>query len=260
MKRTTATAPIALALLAACASSPPPAADPDVPLRLLVYNIRHGAGIDGVVDLERVADIIRTSGANLVLLQEVDEGTQRSGGVDQPAALAELCGMDQRFAPHREFDEGRYGLAALTNLPIRSFEVVSLPPPELELSALELVVEVSGREVVVAGCHLVQTPEQRLAQARYLLDRYEDETRPVVMGGDLNSERTSDVLSTLYTRFDVPEARGPHLTYPANAPVKEIDFVLLSPRGRWRVGEHAVLDEPVASDHRPVLLEASYPR
>ena len=63
-----------------------PAAD----LRVMVYNIHAGKDAAGVDNLERVAQVVRDAAADLVLLQEVDRGTRRSGGVDQPEVLARL--------------------------------------------------------------------------------------------------------------------------------------------------------------------------
>lgn len=247
-------------LLAACSSAPKTKSSGPKPLRVMTYNIRHGVGTDMELDLRRVAEVIASAEADVVLLQEVDQGCDRSGSVDQAARLGELCGMEHRFATFREFENGHYGMAALTNLPIEEFAVVHLPPDRLRVAALEMVVQHSGREVVVTGLHLVKTEEERLMQARALLERYEEEKRPIVMAGDLNSERTSDVLRALYTRFDVPEKRGAANTFAANQPIKEIDFVLFSPRGRWKFGEHTVMNEPEASDHLPVLVEATLRR
>ena len=65
----------------------------DVALALLFYG-----GIAGGVDnLERVAQLIRETSADVVLLQEVDKGTRRSGGVDQPAVLSRLTGLHVAF-------------------------------------------------------------------------------------------------------------------------------------------------------------------
>ena len=59
-------------------------------LRVLTYNIHHAAGTDGKVDIERIARVIQSAKPDLVALQEVDQATKRSGGVDQLARLAEL--------------------------------------------------------------------------------------------------------------------------------------------------------------------------
>ena len=47
--------------------------------------------------------------------------------------------------------------------------------------------------------------------------------------------------------------RDNRLTFSSTAPVKEIDFIFLAPRESWTAGEVRVIDEKVASDHRPLL-------
>jgi len=43
-------------------------------------------------------------------------------------------------------------------------------------------------------------------------------------------------------------------TYPSDKPGVLIDYVLLRPQKQWRVVEVNVLEEKVASDHRPLLV------
>jgi endonuclease/exonuclease/phosphatase family metal-dependent hydrolase len=43
------------------------------------------------------------------------------------------------------------------------------------------------------------------------------------------------------------------LTFPSGEPVKWIDYVLVRPADRWEVVEVRVIEERVASDHRPLL-------
>ena len=62
-------------------------------VRVLTYNIHHGEGLDGRIDLPRQAAIMTSAAPDLVALQEVDRGTARAGGVDQLAELARLTGM-----------------------------------------------------------------------------------------------------------------------------------------------------------------------
>ncbi len=52
-----------------------------VSVRVMTYNIQHGEGLDGRIDLVRTAQVIRRSEANVVALEEVDRGVKRSGGV-----------------------------------------------------------------------------------------------------------------------------------------------------------------------------------
>src|SRR5438067_1970465 len=84
----------------------------------------HGAGGD---NLPRVAELVRSTGADIVLLQEVDRGTNRSGHVDQPAVLARLTGFTASFGKSLDYDGGLYGIAVLSRWPVARDTVVDLP-------------------------------------------------------------------------------------------------------------------------------------
>ena len=45
----------------------------------------------------------------------------------------------------------------------------------------------------------------------------------------------------------------PLLTFPAEKPDRWIDYVLVRPAEKWEVVEVRVIEEAVASDHRPLL-------
>ena len=96
-------------------------------IRFLSYNIHHGAGIDGKLDLKRIARVIRSASPDVVSLQEVDRKTGRTGGVDQAAELARLTNMNFSFGASMDFDGGKYGNAVLTRFDIIKTQVVSLP-------------------------------------------------------------------------------------------------------------------------------------
>ena len=54
-------------------------------LRILCYNIHWALGMDGKYDVERIADVINKAKPDLVALQEVDVGVERSGRDSSPA-------------------------------------------------------------------------------------------------------------------------------------------------------------------------------
>ena len=72
-----------LALSMAAASEP-------LTLRVMTFNIHHGEGIDGRLDLERIARVITDARADLVGLQEVDRGVERTQRRAQLDDLAKL--------------------------------------------------------------------------------------------------------------------------------------------------------------------------
>jgi endonuclease/exonuclease/phosphatase family metal-dependent hydrolase len=86
----------------------------------------------------------------------------------------------------------------------------------------------------------------------------------MLLAGDLNATPDSAVMRALEKHWKIaggdakPQATengGANrlLTYPADTPTKLIDYVLFRPADRWQVVETRVLDERMASDHRPLL-------
>lgn len=252
-----------VALLAGCGTTP----DAPTPrrLRVLTYNIHHGEGTDGVFDYQRLADIISSVEPDLVALQEVDVATGRSSGVDQPARLAELTGLHAAFVSMKPYDGGRYGEAILSRVPILG-EPTGLDTegiaPEMAMLAIA-VVELrpwgeDGPTLTFAGAHLSPyAAEQRLSQVGQINDQLlAVPDRLALIAGDFNFEPGAPGYNAMTARWlDTADAFGdPQPTFPSNPPVKRIDYVFAHPADRWRVIETRVLDEPLASDHAPLLV------
>ncbi len=100
--------PFRLLVAALCLTSctPNTAPAPSRSLRVLVYNIHAGKDASAVGNLARVAQIVADAQADIVLLQEVDRGTQRSGGVDQVAELRRLTGFHGVFGRTLDYQGG----------------------------------------------------------------------------------------------------------------------------------------------------------
>ncbi len=253
-------AAVAIALLSV-ASCSVTGSTPDEPessqLRVLTYNLHHGEGVDGRLDLERLAGVIAASAADLVALQEVDRGTSRSGGVDQLQVLAELTGLHSYFAEFFPYQGGSYGLAILSRVPADEQRVISLPPGEREArSALLIQLEGPGEQPMSFACaHLdwLSPDNRRFAQATELAAALNALPGTVLLAGDLNDTPESRTIALLSERLEYrPRVEGARWTFPAPAPEKEIDYVLWRST-RLELVESVVIDEPVASDHRPVL-------
>ncbi len=253
---------LTLATAAVCLSGC--AAEQRPTLRVLTYNIHHGEGGDKRIDLERIAGVIRAASPDLVALQEVDRGVERSGRVDQPARLAALTGMTAVFEKNIDYQGGEYGNAVLSRLPVERYRNHKLPPslPREQRGALEVHVRVGGRPVVFFATHLDYHPSdgERLASIAMFEGLFRERTAsPVILAGDFNAEPDSPVMQRaaafLRDAFD-PGIASP-FTYPAEAPTKRIDYILFSTHPAIRCDEYRVLPEAVASDHRPVLAVLS---
>lgn len=225
-------------------------------LRVAAYNIKHGRGMDDVVDLVRIADVLRSLNADVITLQEVDDRTERTGGVDQVGVLAELLGYRGVHGPHRPYQGGYYGNAVLTRLPIRNTITHPIPPASgSALAVLEVEVATEAGPVSVVSVHLAGSPDERMAQGDVLTGRFADSSHPVVLAGDFNGRPDDAVVQALALNWTILPKSGARFTYPADEPDREIDFVMIQRDGPLRALRHVVIHEPLASDHRPLVAD-----
>ena len=223
-------------------------------LRLLSYNLHHGEGTDGKVDLVRIADYIKLQQPDIVFLQEIDKVCTRSGKVDQAAKLGELSGMTPYFAKFMDFQGGEYGMALLTKLPVVETRTITLPAGDEARSAAVMTVKTANGPLTVASIHFYNSEAQRMAQAKALVAALGEETANVILMGDFNSEPADPVMTWLAGRFQFPEKQGAMtFTWPSDSPRANIDHILFRLSEPWKVKDYRVLDEKILSDHRPIL-------
>jgi endonuclease/exonuclease/phosphatase family metal-dependent hydrolase len=230
-------------------------------LRVLTYNIHHGEGTDGRFDLSRLAGVMKTVQPDVVALQEVDRGTERSGGIDQLAELERLTNMHAEFGKAMDYSGGGYGVAVLSRWPLLITGNHPLPgsPDREPRTALTVEVRSSERGPMLqfTSTHLDQgrDPEDRLAQARYLNELLvRGEGRPAILAGDLNSRPDTEVMEIFEAQWAMAPAVDPSPTTPSGRRRSRVDHILFRPAESWRVLESRIIDEPLASDHRPVLV------
>jgi endonuclease/exonuclease/phosphatase family metal-dependent hydrolase len=221
------------------------------PLKVVCWNIHHGRGLDERIDLERIAAVIAAEKPDVVALQEVDQATRRSGGVDQAAVLGAKLGMEAVFGKAMDFQGGGYGLAVLSRLPLNGQRIHRLRGPGEPRIALEVRVRSGAEELSVICVHLDHQAEAvRVAQVEALQKALGGGKR-VLLCGDLNDVPGSAALRAFGGEWQLVSKEHPAATYPAPQPERDIDHFLL--RGMAAVGHLRVVDEKVASDHRPVV-------
>lgn len=227
------------------------------PLRILSYNIHHGAGADGLIDLERIARVIHAASPDVVSLQEVDCKTRRSKGVDQAKVLAELTGMNHVFGASMDYNGGQYGNAVLTTLDIVETTVVPLPGEPRSALCVHLKSaddDNSSDGFLFIATHL-DTGMQPRRDSVPLLDAFLESNRkiPAILAGDLNAVPDSPTMRSLFESWRNTTRDPSFYTAPAKDPRHQIDYILYRPADGWQVIESEVLSESEASDHRPVL-------
>lgn len=215
-------------------------------LQIMSYNVRHCAGMDLVVDYDRTASVIVQQQPDVVALQELDSMTGRSGHYDQMGELASRTGYHPVFGAAIEFDGGQYGVGFLSREIPLSTKRIPLPGEEPRLL---LVVELE--DYVIACTHLDLDEVQRLASVPLIAEEAQRWEKPFILAGDWNDEPDSELLEAMTQYFTV--LSGDEATYPADEPTECIDYVAAFNGCAEAIGSQ-VIDEPEASDHRPLVV------
>lgn len=207
-------------------------------LVVMSYNILHAYGLDGVIDVDRIAAVIRATGAELIGVQEVDRFMERSGMADQAAELAEKLGMHYTYGANLVIESGiprllrqddiaqvstvqnpdvaEYGTLILSAYPIVFRRNVRLPvPPGTEEDGLEprglleAHVDVDGTTIRFCTTHLGLSEEERAVQSEDVLRKIGSGNIPTIIVGDMNALPSSAIIARFKERWtDVLEAAG----------------------------------------------------
>lgn len=215
--------------------------------------------MDDAVDLERTADVLRAVGPDLIGLQEVDRAVERSGSVDQAEELGRILDMTPVFGAFMEYQGGQYGMAILSGLPLaRSWEIELPQGQEPRIALAAEVVLPEGDTIVAVNVHFdwIEEDVDRFRQASALSRVLDALPHPWILLGDFNDEPGSRTLALFHQRAtEAVKAEGHRFTFSTDDPRKEIDFVFAAPTTGWDILEARVVDERLASDHFPVVVE-----
>lgn len=250
--------------------TPPVPADDTV--TVVGYNVAKGFAHKGGLSFDttenvkgrmgRMAEAVRAENPDLVFLSEVMTDCTPCP-VDQLSELAVGIGL-----PHRAFGENYcFGLpfcrvvggnAILSRTPLEPVANLSLsgrkPFWETKNSrrALFASTELRGRTVLLGSLHNDSYDRKNNAvQVRELLAFIGD--RPCVLAGDFNAKPTEEPIKLLDASGRFAGAFDGPPTFPADAPNQRIDYAFAP--AAWEHIETRVLDEPRASDHRPVVAK-----
>jgi len=251
---------LVLILLNGCATSPHHAGKKT--FRVMTYNIHHGEGLDGKVDLQRIAELIRRERADIVALQEVDKGVARTARRDLPADLSRLTGMACVFSNNFHYQGGEYGNAVLTRFPVVSatnLHYAMLRTNE-QRGLLQLTLDVRGHRLVFMTTHI----DHRTDDAERLLNvrQIQETTRQyagqaIILCGDFNDtpgSRTHTKLKELLDDSWELAGQGDGLTFSASQPRKRIDYIWIS-KNKSLTPINIWVPQSDASDHLPLVAE-----
>nr|AGF93505.1 endonuclease/exonuclease/phosphatase [uncultured organism] len=220
----------------------------DSDLTIMTYNIHHGVGHDGKLNMSRIQAIIEQSGARIIGLNEVDNKMFRSRFQNQAKILADNLGMSYVFAPAMRSIVGSYGNAIITSFKINEVRNHPLPvkigfEPRGMLEA-EVILP-GGRVLHVFSTHLSHEEKERARQMEWINNYIRKLDSPFVLMGDFNGERGVCEEMDLFLETD--------MTFPAGDPGRRLDVFL----SNCNITESYTLHSG-GSDHLPFVIKLNW--
>jgi endonuclease/exonuclease/phosphatase family metal-dependent hydrolase len=230
-------------------------------VKVMTYNIHHGADRHEVNTLKEIGSFIKSTGADLVGLQEVDSMCIRSGKEDQMKTLAKLTGMHYAFVRHFAYEGGAYGLGILSKFPIaniRNDRITALGKDgeKKTLALLSADVMLSKkRKIIFSTVHFALDQPTRITQSKEVLQYLMSEL-PVIITGDLNAEPgQKEILELDKSYTSISKEGEANLTFPDSGAVKKIDYVFVKTKALKKSVDSKVLTGVHFSDHLPLVVE-----
>lgn len=234
-------------------------------VRIVTFNMHHGRGTDGKLNLPRIANLLEQCGADLIALNEVDRFfAKRSGYVDQISWLAKQLDMYWAFGAALTFQRKRssiirqYGNALMSRYPIlsKTTHLFHQKPLAFEgRSLLEVDVAVYGTPFKIYVTHLSLNPVSRHKQIDSIIRMIAGKDYALTVLGDWNIRARSRTWHKVTVHMkDVCAEVGKEAcgTFPSICPKWQLDYIFVS--RNIQVKEAGVIRiAPDASDHLPLI-------
>ncbi|RWR01011.1 endonuclease [[Pantoea] beijingensis] len=247
-------------------------------IKIANYNIAGGLR-NHKVDLDKVAAAIKKLDPDIITLEEVDQNTLRSDGLDQAKELANRTGMHYAYGKATELKGGNYGNAILSKFPIEKTVVFKLPSGSYEPRALMLSkINVPGFDapLYVYNTHFDwhEEDEIRMSQARFINSIVFDDldldkefpnlaTGITILMGDFNSVKEDRVIKEIKKYWNMVEVPGKDVrTWPAGNPGLDLDHIFTGKGQKWAIEKLTIPNDgkeemgikwQTTSDHIPVM-------
>lgn len=229
---------------------------PTLPVSVMTYNIHSAVSNFRGQDLESIAQVIESSGTDIVAIQEISRGWLMSGGIDIVSWLSDRLEMEAVFSGTAN---KLWGVAILSKYAI--VESGSGPLPQLDSfiprGFIWVKVDIGAQQpLLIINTHLHHISDEqdvRLAQVPILLDLWGNAATTILLG-DLNAKPGSvemDMIANTGFIDSWAEAGvGDEYTLPAHDPSVRVDWI-------WHTKDLISLETQVlsttASDHLPVV-------
>lgn len=233
-------------------------------IKVLTFNIHHGRGMDGKLNLNRIAEVIKEDDADLIGLNEVDRCfSRRSGYVDQLSWLSETLNMNPAFGTAVSLRSkksdflGQYGNALLSRYPIAyqtNHPLLSVKGVFEGRALLEAEVHIQGQRLNIYVVHLSLSPFKQNKQIEYILKKLSETRLPIILLGDFNMRpgtKQWNKITNVLTDVCHSEYEVSCHTFPSFRPKLQLDYIFVSEHFHVE-SVHFIPKYHMASDHIPI--------
>lgn len=161
-------------------------------LKIITFNVAHGKGMDGIVDIKRQAEIIKKYKPDIVFLQEIDMYTKRAGDRNQIREFSkelglQYCSMESNIT----LEEGYYGDGIISRFPIDFSTNYLMPLTDInheQRGILRNKISFGTTKINLFSVHLSTYADERILAAKEINRIIEkiDHDELIIMGGDFN--------------------------------------------------------------------------
>ncbi len=232
-------------------------------MKIMTFNTQHLADFygSGKVDIQKYADYIKESGADVVGLNEIRSySAARPEFENQTAILATLSDMPYCFFA-QAIRNVPYGNAIVSKLCIKEVQNIEIPDPDPKMfdnpdyetrCILKAKLE-NGLTIMVS--HFGLNPDEHENAAKTVMENLEDEK--CILMGDFNVLPNSHILDPIRAKMkDTADLfTQPLLSFPADVPERKIDYIFATPDIEVVSADIPAL---VLSDHRPYIAEINF--
>lgn len=161
-------------------------------LKVVTFNIAHGKGMDGIIDIERQAKIINEYKPDIVFLQEIDMYTKRAGNRNQIREFSKKIYLPYSFMETNiTLEDGYYGDGIISRFPISFSSNYLMPLTDLKHEQRGILcnrITLGTAKINLFSVHLSTYEDERILACKELMRIVKkiDKDEIIIVGGDFN--------------------------------------------------------------------------
>lgn len=161
-------------------------------LRAITFNMSHGLGLDGIIDVKRQAEFLQKYKPDIIFLQEIDMYTNRVNKDDQIYRMSKHVGLPYRsMGINIKYKNGFYGDGLLCRFPIEYSTNYLMPLVDLsheQRGLLHNKISFGTTRLNLFSIHLSTNAEERILAINELISIMNNipSNEIIIVAGDFN--------------------------------------------------------------------------